>query len=192
MGFDRISPVQGRHAECGFSLVELIIALAVGMVILAAMYSVFTLQSRYLKIEEQVAEMQQSVRAGMDMMVREIRMAGYDPSRTLGADIITVQTDLIEFSYAVDGTLRTIAFDVADSVGKPSLRLAVNGGSPQPVVQNIDDLVFVHASGPPETVTITLTGRTDQPDPRYTHPVHNDHYRRYTLETTVVCRNLNL
>jgi prepilin-type N-terminal cleavage/methylation domain-containing protein len=65
----------------GFSLVELLIALVVGMVILGAMYSVFTIQNKTFGSQEELVAMQQNVRAGMDMMAREIGMAGYDPCR---------------------------------------------------------------------------------------------------------------
>ena len=65
--------------EGGFSLVELLIAMAVGLVVLAAVYSVFIIQNKTFSSQEDMVEMQQSVRAGMDMMAREIGMAGYDP-----------------------------------------------------------------------------------------------------------------
>ncbi|MDO9230436.1 MAG: prepilin-type N-terminal cleavage/methylation domain-containing protein [Syntrophales bacterium] len=63
----------------GFTLVEMLIAMAVGMVVLGAMYGVFNIQSKTLGNQEEIVAMQQSVRAGMGMMAREIGMAGYDP-----------------------------------------------------------------------------------------------------------------
>ena len=75
--FSWTSVVSGRSG--GFSLIELLIAMAVGLVVLGAMYSVFTLQNKTLTNQEEIVAMQQSVRAGMDMMTREIVMAGYDP-----------------------------------------------------------------------------------------------------------------
>ncbi len=68
----------GRAA--GFSLIELLIAMAIGLVVLGAMYSVFTIQNKTFGSQEQYVEMQQNVRAAMDMISREIRMAGYDPA----------------------------------------------------------------------------------------------------------------
>ena len=67
--------------EGGFSLVELLIAMAVGLVVLGAVYSVFIIQNKTFSTQADVVEMQQSVRTGMDMMTREIGMAGYDPTR---------------------------------------------------------------------------------------------------------------
>lgn len=186
------------HAEGGFTLIELIIAMTVGLILLAAMYGVFTLQNKSLKIQEQVAEMQQNVRAGMDMMVREIRMAGYDPDGSLGAGIVSIASDSIEFTYVDDSDpddpqLKTITYDMYESGGTTNLGRAVGAGTHQPVVEHIDSLTFAPAPYDDNgAITVTLTGRTARPDPAYTHPVHNDHYRRYTLETTVLCRNLKL
>jgi prepilin-type N-terminal cleavage/methylation domain-containing protein len=44
-----------RKGACGFTLVELLIAMAVGLIVLAAIYGVFTLQNKELKTQEQIA-----------------------------------------------------------------------------------------------------------------------------------------
>lgn len=62
----------------GFSLVELIVALAVFAIITSTIYGAFIMQRRSFDLQEQMTEMQQNVRAAMDMMVREIKLAGYD------------------------------------------------------------------------------------------------------------------
>lgn len=59
-------------------MVEVLIAMAVGMVVLGAVYATFTLQSRHLAGQEQIAELYQNARTAMDIMVREIAMAGYN------------------------------------------------------------------------------------------------------------------
>jgi|BarGraNGADG00212_2_1021979.scaffolds.fasta_scaffold10695_5 type IV pilus assembly protein PilW len=63
----------------GFSLIELLIAMAVGLIIIGATYSVFIIQNKQINNQDKIVEMQQNVRAAMDMMSREVRMAGYDP-----------------------------------------------------------------------------------------------------------------
>ncbi len=55
----------------------------VGMVVLGSLYNLFTVQSKQLGNQEMAAEMQQNARMAMDMMSREIRMAGYNPTATL-------------------------------------------------------------------------------------------------------------
>ncbi len=39
-------------------------------------------------------------------------------------------------------------------------------------------------------VAISLTSKTSQPDPSYTHPTESDNYRRLTLSAEVSPRNL--
>ena len=63
----------------GFTLVELLVAMAVGLVLLGAVLQTFVSQNRTTAIEQEVAYAQQNVRAAMDLMVRDIRNAGYDP-----------------------------------------------------------------------------------------------------------------
>ena len=68
------------ESDRGFTLVELMIAMAIGLVVLGAMYGIFTMHNKTFGTQEQIAEMQQNARATMDMMTREIRMAGYNPA----------------------------------------------------------------------------------------------------------------
>lgn len=62
----------------GFTLVELMIAMAVGLIVLGAVYGVFTVQSKHLANQEQLTEMHQNARIALEMMVQEISMAGYN------------------------------------------------------------------------------------------------------------------
>ena len=62
----------------GFTLVELLIALAVSGIIMTGIFSAFKTQQDSYLAQEQVAEMQQNLRASLYIMTREIRMAGYD------------------------------------------------------------------------------------------------------------------
>jgi len=70
-----------RHSSVrrqkGLSLVELVIAMAIFLVILLGIYQVFdTSRMTYLSGERKV-DVQQNVRTALDLMAREIRMAGY-------------------------------------------------------------------------------------------------------------------
>jgi len=47
--------------------------------------------------------MQQNLRAGLDMMMREIRMAGFDPTKKAGAGIITATPGHIGFTQDITG-----------------------------------------------------------------------------------------
>jgi type IV pilus assembly protein PilW len=61
----------------GLTLIELLIALVLSSILIAALYRVFISQQKAYTVQDQVADMQQNVRGAIGQMVREIRMAGY-------------------------------------------------------------------------------------------------------------------
>jgi type IV pilus assembly protein PilW len=68
-----------RKAHHGFTLIEIMIAISISAVITSAFYQMFFSQQRSYLLQEQVAEMQQNLRTGLYVMVRDIRSAGFDP-----------------------------------------------------------------------------------------------------------------
>jgi len=89
-GFD-MTPENFRKDNRGFTLVELLVAMALGLVVLGAVLKVFVSQNRTNAAQQEVAYAQQNVRAAMDLMAREIRNAGYDPQDN-GFDAIKTAT----------------------------------------------------------------------------------------------------
>lgn len=64
----------------GFTLVEILVAMAIGMIMLTAIYvAINTAQKSTSGIERKVVA-QQDVRAALELMAMEIRMASYDPN----------------------------------------------------------------------------------------------------------------
>lgn len=70
----------------GFTLTELMIAMAVGSIIMAVIYSTYQAQQKSYTNQQVAVEMQQNIRAAMSLIKREIRMAGYDPLASDGVD----------------------------------------------------------------------------------------------------------
>lgn len=60
----------------GFTLVELLVALSMGLIVLTVMFTMFRTSNRSYILQDYVAEMQQNLRVGMHSMSRDIRMAG--------------------------------------------------------------------------------------------------------------------
>lgn len=69
--------------KTGVTLIELLIALVISSILVAALYRTFIDQQKTYTVQDQVADMQQSVRVGIDQMTREIRMAGYGLGETI-------------------------------------------------------------------------------------------------------------
>jgi prepilin-type N-terminal cleavage/methylation domain-containing protein len=66
-----------RKNERGFTLIELMIALAIAGILLVSIYNLYISQSTTYTVQEQVSDMQQNARVAMDIVSRHIRMAGF-------------------------------------------------------------------------------------------------------------------
>ncbi len=70
----------------GFTLLEMIAAMAAGLAVMASIYSAYINHQRSHVTQQLVVDMQQNARAAISLMKREIRMLGYDPAATDGVD----------------------------------------------------------------------------------------------------------
>jgi len=193
----------------GFSLIELLIAMLVGLVVLGAAYGVFTIQNKTFANQEDLVEMQQNVRVGLDIMTREIGMAGYNPLRvnfngvTYDTSQLQIQADITDDSGDdPDGDTNdqneNIVYKYYDGNSEYpyQIRRKVGSGYFLPFIENVDAFTFDYRDSAGTTTTvsanirqirITVTGRTARPDPDY--PT-NGGYRTYTLTSIVAPRNL--
>src|SRR5512134_534670 len=62
----------------GITLIELLVALVISGMVIAGIYRVFILQTRAYTVQDQVVEIQQNVRSTMEILLRDLRMAGCD------------------------------------------------------------------------------------------------------------------
>jgi len=67
---------QQCNKQRGFTLVEMMIAAAIGAVLLGGMISVFLGNKKTADLNEAMVEMQQSARFGLEVLARDIRMYG--------------------------------------------------------------------------------------------------------------------
>jgi type IV pilus assembly protein PilW len=141
----------------GFTLIEIMITLAISGIIMAAIYSAYISQQRTYLAQEQVVEMQQNLRAALDMLARETRMAGYDPTGAAGASFTTASAGQMSFTQDItdnagtgdgdgdfvdddgdlvdDGEVIDYGFSVADDAGRDGIpdADADGDGIPDPV-----------------------------------------------------------
>jgi len=61
----------------GFTLVELMVAMAISLVVMGAIFLTFKSQQDSYVIQAQVSAMQQNLRAAMYILTRDVQMAGY-------------------------------------------------------------------------------------------------------------------
>ena len=116
------------YGERGFTLVELLIAMALALVIIASLSRAFVIQQKTFNTQEQMAEMTQNSRAAIDIMTREIRMAGYGtPTSNLSSWIdwvsgVAFGTEPIVIEDGA-GALGSDIIHIAACFDKPSARL---------------------------------------------------------------------
>jgi type IV pilus assembly protein PilW len=67
----RIAPIGG------FTLTELMVAVTIGLIVLAAVSQIFATSRLSYKLEENLARVQENGRFGMEFLSRDLRMAGY-------------------------------------------------------------------------------------------------------------------
>ncbi|MGE5220650.1 MAG: PilW family protein [Chloroflexota bacterium] len=197
----------------GFTLVELLVSMAIGLVVLAGITQTFTAQTRQNSAEEQIGQLQQNVRGALDLMVREIQMAKYNPAGTAfpsgtygvpySASQLQIQSDMDgngTLDSSTSGSVENIIY-AYDSANLRITRQLGSGGSAQILADNVSAFTFAYydANGNAVTssanngnirkVTITITAKTAKPDPSY--PT-NGGYRTYQLSADVTPPNLAL
>ncbi|QII13900.1 type IV fimbrial biogenesis protein PilW [Candidatus Kuenenia stuttgartiensis] len=106
-----------KNKKDGFTLIELIISLAIFLILAIVAIRMFLVQRKVFTIQEQVSEMHQNVRSAMDLVSREVRMAGYLVGTT--SVITNSGTNTITFLSDIDSdivvTLNTNPANAGDS-----------------------------------------------------------------------------
>lgn len=139
----RLTPPAWRLTRCGgFTLVEMLISMLMTSFLIVAIYSIFRVQTHSVKLQERRLEAQEYARSVLDMMVREIRNAAYNPlGATLGAScgggivpgapaIITATSTAISFTYDFRGSAASSAAD--GDCDDPSEEITYQYESPGP------------------------------------------------------------
>ena len=188
------------HKESGFTLVELLIAMAISGIVLGAAVNTFLAQRWSYALQEHVTAMTQGTRAALEMVTREVRMAGYNPART-SFDGITYDPTQVQIRADLNGDGDTAdAHETIVYAYNPATQqlLRETDGSSQPIADHIQAFAFDYVDGAGTSTTttahirqirITITARTATPDPRY---AANGGYRTYRLTSLVTPTNLAL
>ena len=201
-----------KKKEQGFTLVELMIVLVLTSIAATGMYHSYQSFSISAEVEEQKTELNQNIRIAMNRMVRDFRMAGYDPLGTANAGFSSANLTDATFSMDLNetgtpGGVVTVTYQY----DAPNKELDRNGIS---VVQNVSALEFryfgldgVHettVSDDIRSVQISLVEETTNEDFSFTDTipynntqgtvlsVQNDNRYRKILTRRVNCRNMGL
>ncbi len=204
----------------GFSLIELLVVLAISAILLSGIYSVFNINQKVFTSQQQVVEMEQNLRAATFMLVNDLRMAGYDPTGDAGAGIVTPGTNAITITMDLDDddAFTTAGENITYSLDGTQ-KLLRTTTTADVIAENIDALDFVYLDGVGNVMDMTVASASDVRSiqisivARTTHrtadgfvnnnpyknlqgttiyPVQGDTVRRRVLTSWIKCRNLGL
>lgn len=96
--------INSNSAETGFTLVELMIALFVSALAMAAVISVYIAQSRSYSDQNDIANIQQDLRGVLAVFPLEIRKAGCDPLETGIPGILSANVAAVQFTMDLRGS----------------------------------------------------------------------------------------
>lgn len=202
-------------ADDGYSLIELMIVMVMSTIVMAAIYGVYASTTRTSTLQNASAEALHSVRTAMEIMVQDIRMAGYDPlgtgdfgfeeardtkiritaDRWLGdppdpsahPNGIIDEEGFERMTYKLDGNqLQLILYEGTGSETDP----------PQVIIDNVTDLEFSYldTNADPITTPVDYTELDDITSVVILIEIEEPAGRGETvtrrLETRVLCRNL--
>lgn len=154
------------HTKGGFTLVEVLIGIAIFGILLGIITSTYTFTLFGYQRIETLLEMQQNLRSALYYLNREIRMAGFNgenPVNRYGAGIVHADSESLTISFlAVDdgidnngndsvdepGELTTISYALYDAYGDGDMDL---GRTPdnklnikRAIAENIDRVEFLY------------------------------------------------
>lgn len=172
----------------GLTLIELLVAMAVVSIIMAAVVSAYQLQVRGKNTQEAVTDMNETARAALEIMTNEISAAGHDPQDAfpMGWGIQVANPNQLRITMDIGGSPAPQPLlpdgDAADANEDVTYQLYVDGdgnqhlgrntgGGNMPLARNVDalDFVYLNAAGNPtfiqaniRSIQVTIVARAGE------------------------------
>jgi len=182
----------------GFTLVDILVGLAMASVLMVAMVSLFTTLGRSYTTQNVSADVQEVTRAGVELMAQNIRMAGVNPGGKSGIGIVSAATNDIQFTSDlnlnddIDDTYERIRYYLQGD----QLMQQLFAGNPMPLVENVTNLSFDYRDEDDDPVTDLVADlneiRTVIISMTVQEPAGRGQPVRRTYSARVRCRNLGL
>ena len=121
---NNVAPSLKRPSRRGFSLLEVMITLAVLTIMMGPMVAVFFQSGSSFRAQSQQVELTPQMRIAMDQISRCIRQAGNDPSESTGAPPVTVLgSGRIRIATDITGSVPGPGGSALGATGDPDGRL---------------------------------------------------------------------
>ena len=120
MEVKKIRVVSKRKTQGGFTIIEIIIAVAISSVLVTAVYQTFHSQQRSYALQSEAAAMEQNLRGGLYLLTKELRSAGYNPNQATTNDFRFVKSfpapnnSVVAVNYATDHSKVAFTLDTCN------------------------------------------------------------------------------
>lgn len=184
-----------RNGGHGFTLVEVLIAMGIASLLLGSMYSVYSSSHKSFRVQEQMAEAQQNARAAIQLMTRDIVMAGYSTTPITNKGIL--------FANSTSLTMQVSGFNETNLVSYSRYSSSRIGrreaGTRQAVAERIRRLKFRYKDNSDTYLTPNGSGTVLADSVKQVvisvtagTPVFGSYSGSYTLETSISLTPRNL
>ncbi|HXV75365.1 MAG TPA: prepilin-type N-terminal cleavage/methylation domain-containing protein [Candidatus Polarisedimenticolaceae bacterium] len=192
-----------RNDQRGFSLVELLVSVAVLVMALGGLASLLIQNARINKAQRMTAEVQANARNTLSMVVQALRSAGWDPTN-MGVPTVNLDPDTSDDVSEIEvfanlnedpdtddageqilirhlGSTREVVWRESSDTTQPFIVLSSNISNDADGDGTIEPM-FVPDANPPTRVTVQITAQSPAPDPT------SGEFIRYTVSSDVVLR----
>jgi prepilin-type N-terminal cleavage/methylation domain-containing protein len=187
----------------GFSLIEMLVSLALLMMALSGLASLLIQNARVNKAQQMTAEVQANARNCLSMIVQELRSAGWNPKNVSGFNTVITDQNLgdgiseIEIFADLDEDTLTDSLDeqvLVRHVGNQVVWRRTNDTNDPFIVLSNNISNDANGDGTPEPmfipditpnptrITVRITAQSPSPDPT------SGQFIRYTVSSDVVLR----
>jgi type IV pilus assembly protein PilW len=180
----------------GFTVTELVLALAMMMMVMAAIVSLLISLNRAYTAQNVAAGVQQVTRAGINIMTRNIRMAGLNPLKMNQIGILEASVNKIRFQHDTNGS-GTIEIEQDEDIayllnGNHQLIRQKDGNSRsnKSLIDHVSDLTFKYVNRVDEETSILDDIHTVEISLTVREPAGKDKFISRTYSTRVIGRNL--
>jgi len=136
-----------RQNPKGLTLIELLVVLVISAILVGGIYRLFVSQTRAYTVQDRVVEVQQNTRLAMELLLRDLRMTGFDNDRTPVPEIknaLTPKSDSItviyehnalatQVNYWRDGSARLMRQETVNDVSRT-----------ETLLENVESLEFTY------------------------------------------------
>jgi type IV pilus assembly protein PilW len=150
-----------KHTQRGFTLIEVMVAMTIGLIISALVVTIFSASSTTYHAADTLGALQETGRVALDSIDRDVQMAGFRGCNSNNVEnsgpLINVITAPNAFSHDLGAAIQ--GHEYTGPGWTPALPPAITGAAPAPVAGS-DVLVVRVAVGTPGTLSGPMVSAT--------------------------------